>query len=247
MNDNSGHVALKSTQFVFSGAYHRNINNHLLHGGLQVGFMHRVVDFSDITFPAQWDPSLGQYNPLLSSGAEDGDRLSYLDVGMGFIWQKKYGKLTPEAGFSLYHLNNPKESFYGADTRLPMKIGFSAAVKYDISQSFILQPRVLVLNQAKAKDYIAGSDFGYILAPNASGVRQVNAGVYLRNTLAGNTDAFIIMGGVVFRNFQIGISYDLNISPLKSFTNSRGAFELTLIYRSISTVLNTFTIPCERF
>lgn len=247
LNDNSGNIALKSNQFVFSGAYHRTINNHRLHGGVQVGYVHKVVDYGGNTFPDQWDSNLGYYNPSIGSGIEQGDRLSYIDANIGLMWQKKFGKFLPEGGFSLYHINRPKESFYGDNVRLPLKFAINGAMKYDLSSSLYLYPRLLLLNQMKARDYIIGSAAGIALTPNSSGVREVSGGLYLRNTLAGNTDAFIINVNALVRNIQIGISYDLNISSLKAYSNSRGAFEITLVYRSISTVLNTFSIPCERF
>lgn len=247
LNDNSGDIALKANQFVLSGAYHRTINNHRLHGGLQVGYVHKAVDFGKIIFPGQWNPDLGYFDPNTPSGMEDGDKLSYLDVNLGFMWQKKFGKILPEAGVSFYHLNYPKESFYDDNTHLPIKWSFNAGAKYDLAPSIYLYPRLLLINQVKAKDYIFGTNAGLTLTPNSSGVREINAGVFLRNTLASNTDAVIVMVGTMVRNIQIGISYDLNISSLKSYSNSRGAFEITLVYRSISTILNTFTIPCERY
>lgn len=247
LRDNTGNVALKSTQFVASGAYHKTVNNHMLHAGLQVGYMFRIVDYGMITVPGQFNSGTGQFDSSLPSELENGDKLSYLDINFGFLWEKKYGKFKPEAGFSLYHLNNPKESFYDDDNHLPMKTAFQAALKYDVSPSLYIQPRMYLLNQTKARDYIVGSSAGLAVVPNSSGVREIFGGLYLRNTLAGKTDAMIVMAGALVRNIQVGISYDLNVSSLKSYTNSRGAFELTIIYRSISTVLNTFSIPCERF
>lgn len=247
LNDNSGDIALKSNQFVLSGAYHRTVNNNRLHGGFQVGYVHKAVDFRDITFPGQFDPVTGKFNSTLPSGVEDGDRLSYLDVNFGLLWQKKIGRFMPEAGVSMYHLNRPKESFYGEDIRLPAKMAVQAGIKYDISPNLFITPRLFLLNQAKAKDYIAGANAGMTLSPNTSGVREVNAGVFVRTTIANNTDAVIVMASATVRNIQIGISYDLNISSLNTYSNSRGAFEITLVYRSLSTVLNTFTIPCDRY
>lgn len=247
LNDNSGNIALKVNQFILSGAYHRTINNHQLNGGLQIGLVHKVVDFGMLLLPGQWDPYNGYYNSVVPSGAEDGDRLSYLDINLGFSWRKKFGKFEPEGGFSLFHLNHPTESFTGSNNRLPLKSAFQGALKYVITPNLYVKPGLFLLNQVKAKDYILGSNAGYILPPNSSGVREINAGIFLRNTLANNTDAAIVMVGAMVRNLNIGISYDLNISSLKTYSNSRGAFEITLVYRSISTILNTFTIPCERY
>lgn len=247
LNDNSGDIALKANQFVLSGSYHRVINNHRLHGGLQIGYTHKAVDYDLITFNSQFNPATGafdsNYNPL----PEDGEKLSYLDINLGFLWQKKFGKWTPEGGFSVYHLNHPKESFYDNDNRLPAKWSFHGGARYDLSPNLYLMPRLLLMNQVTAKDYIIGSNAGFSVSPNPAGVREINAGLYVRNTLANKTDACIVMVGAMVRNIQIGISYDLNISSLQTYSNSRGAFEITIIYRSLSTILNTFSIPCERY
>lgn len=246
LNDNSGNIALKSNQIILSGAYHRTINNHILHAGVQAGYVHKVVDFGNTTFPDQWDPVLGYYNPALSSGVEDGDRLSYLDMNFGMMWQKKISKFTPEAGFSLFHLNYPKESFYGDNRHIPLKWAVHTGIKYDMTPGFYITPAILLMNQAQASDYVVGFNAGFSVSPNTSGVHALNAGIYLRNMITSNTDAIILMAGTTVRNIRIGISYDLNISTLQTYSNNRGAFEISLVYRSISTILNTFTIPCER-
>jgi type IX secretion system PorP/SprF family membrane protein len=247
LNDNSGDVALKANQVVLSGSYHRTINNHRLHGGLQLGYTHKAVDYNLITFPVQYDPAKGYYDSNYNPLPDDGEKLSYLDINLGFMWQKKFGKWTPEGGFSFYHLNHPKESFYGENNRLPMKWSVHGGARYDLSPSMYLVPRLVMMNQVTAKDYIIGSNAGFSVAPNPSGVREIQGGLFLRNTLANKTDACIVMVGAMVRNIQVGISYDLNISSLKTYSNSRGAFEITIIYRSLSTILNTFSIPCERY
>lgn len=219
----------------------------MLHAGIQAGYVFKAVDFGSNTFPDQWDPNLGYYNSSLPTGVEDGDHLGYADVNFGLMWQKKFGKFLPEGGVSVYHINRPKESFYDDNVRVPARIAIHGGVKYDMSPNLHLTPRILLINQLKAKDYIVGSNAGFTLSPNSSGVREVGGGIFIRNTLASNTDAVIVSASALVRNIQIGISYDLNISSLKTYSNSRGAFEITLVYRSISTILNTFTIPCDRF
>jgi type IX secretion system PorP/SprF family membrane protein len=247
LHDNSGNIALKSNQFVFSGAYHRTINNNQFSGGLQIGYTYKVVDFGDNTFPDQFDVGLGYFNPLISSDVHNGDHLSYLDINLGMMWRKKINKLEPEVGLSLFHLNNPNESFFNENNHLPMKEAIHLALKYDVGPNFYLKPQLLYMNQLNAKDFLFGTHLGYNFSPNSSGVKEINAGVYVRNTVINSTDAMIITVGTMVRNLNIGISYDMNVSALQAYSNSRGAFEITLIYRSISTILNTFSIPCERF
>lgn len=44
-----------------------------------------------------------------------------------------------------------------------------------------------------------------------------------------NKDAVIIHAGINKANQILRLSYDINVSPLKSYTRSRGAFEISLI------------------
>jgi type IX secretion system PorP/SprF family membrane protein len=247
LHDNSGTVALKSNQFILSGAYHRTLNNNQLSGGLQLGYVYKVVDYADNTFPDQYDPDLGMFNPLLTTDAHNGDHLSYFDINAGISWKKKIGKLIPELGISVFHLNSPKESFLNENIHVPVKEALHVGLRYDITPGFFLKPQFLLMNQSQAKDFILGSHAGYELTPNPSGVKEINIGLYFRNSVIYNTDAMIFTLGTTVRNLNIGISYDFNVSSLKAYSNNRGAFEISLIYRSISTILNTFSIPCERF
>ncbi|NJK86635.1 MAG: type IX secretion system membrane protein PorP/SprF [Bacteroidales bacterium] len=62
-----------------------------------------------------------------------------------------------------------------------------------------------------------------------------------------NSDAISFVGGVTINRIDILLGYDFNISGLKTALGNKGAFEISFVYRSISTVLNTYSIPCERF
>jgi hypothetical protein len=43
-------------------------------------------------------------------------------------------------------------------------------------------------------------------------------------------DAFIIAANMDYRNFNVGLSYDINTSKLREATNRRGGFEISIIY-----------------
>jgi hypothetical protein len=54
---------------------------------------------------------------------------------------------------------------------------------------------------------------------------SVLAGVYYRHN-----ESIIPYAGIESGDFQIGLSYDINISSLRTASNSRGGFELSLQY-----------------
>ena len=59
-----------------------------------------------------------------------------------------------------------------------------------------------------------------------------------------NIDAFILGGGAELKQFNLGLTYDFNISPLHKVTNFNGAFEVSLIYTGKSRAKNIPSLPC---
>jgi hypothetical protein len=75
----------------------------------------------------------------------------------------------------------------------------------------------------------------------------VYAGLLFRDGINRNTDAAIGIAGIRFNHLEVGINYDFNISELKVATNTKGAFEVSVVYTSLSSLLNKTAIPCERY
>lgn len=243
-NDQAG-IALSSSQVYLSGAYHKNINNSIFSGGLQIGYVMKSINYDKLAFPDEWTGSSFDPDLIKNSG---NDQLSYVDINVGFGWRKKINKFEPEAGISLYHLNMPTESFSGeSSAKVPMRSAIFVAVKTEISPVLYVKPGILFYTMRGAHDMMIGSQAGLTTAGNRFKVREVYGGLYLRNGLADPTDAVMVMAGAQFRKMAINVSYDLNISKLRAYSNYRGGFELSFIIRSITTVIKTFTIPCERF
>ncbi len=67
-----------------------------------------------------------------------------------------------------------------------------------------------------------------------------------RNGGFSQPDAFIIAGGLRIGRLDFNVAYDTYVSSMKRFNNNVNAFEFVITYNSISSVLNLFTIPCER-
>jgi hypothetical protein len=59
-----------------------------------------------------------------------------------------------------------------------------------------------------------------------------------------NIDAFILGGGAELKQFNLGLTYDFNISPLHKVTNFNGAFEVSLIYTGKSREKSIPSLPC---
>ena len=238
VNDESGNNRLKTNKIFVSAAYHRTINNNSLSAGLQIGYVSEKV--VEMTLPSSIFDEKGKLVP------QPGEHLSYLDVNFGVNWQRKIGIFEPEVGVSLFHVNHPKESFFNDNSRLPLKNMIHVAVRTNILQNFYVKPGFFTYIMKGSKDLVIGSDAGYTFQGNQYRLREARAGIYWRNGLTGDSDAMIALFGVQVRNLDVNISYDFNVSSLSTYTHNRGAFEISFIFKSISTILKTFTIPCER-
>jgi len=246
VNDNSGNAHLSVNKIFLSGAYHNEYKGHNLHAGIQIGFV--VKSFGgDVTYPSQYDRGIGGFNNQLPNNETAlNDNLSYPDINFGLMWSKRFGKIEPEAGYTVFHINNPKESFTDVKNRLPLRHVFHVGTKIDLNQKFFVKPRLLYMNHKRAGDMIIGANFGYNLPVNNYKMESLFFGPHFR-TILNKADALIFALGINFKNIDIGISYDVNISPLQVASSGAGALEFSLIYRSRSSVPNKVAIPCDRF
>lgn len=247
IHDRSGDARLQMNKLFISGAYHKSIKTHTLHIGIQTGLVFKSFSMEELTFPDQWDMSSGYFNGDLAHNETIGEQLSYPDLNFGGIWSKKFRKGEIYIGASLFHWNKPKESFYGNDNKLPSRKVMHAGGKIELGKKFFLTPSALFMNHSKATDMLIGSNIGYYVPENNNKIVAVYAGAFLRDGVKRNTDAYVIVAGMIFKNMDVGLSYDVNISDLNVATDSRGGFEISLIYTGISTSPDKITIPCDRF
>jgi type IX secretion system PorP/SprF family membrane protein len=239
MHDRSGDALLNTNEICLSGAYHRTINNHNLSVGLQVGYVMKTID--QFSLPEDYNPASGQFEPKPNAS----EHLSYLDVNVGVGWRRKINKYEPEAGLAFFHINHPKESFFDdRSSKTPIRSVLYGSVKTELASDLYVKPGFMLYALRGSRDAMVGSQAGFSMAGNRFNVQDIYGGLYFRATSP--SDALMAMLGIKVRNIEVNISYDINVSPLRAYTNNRGAFEISFIYKSISTIIKTFTIPCER-
>jgi hypothetical protein len=110
---------------------------------------------------------------------------------------------------------------------------------------FFVTPNILYMNHHYATDFLFGANFGYNV--NTEIFREITVGPYFRGSGVTTTDAVIAAMFVRTKWVDVGVSYDFNISALSEYTGNRGAFEISLIYKSVSTKVFKTSVPCERF
>lgn len=245
INDKSSGT-LKVMKFMITAGFIKKINIHYINIGIQGGYVTKSVAPNEERFPSQY--SEGKFDPGLSNQeANISSRTGYPDVGMGLRYGFKYHKFEPYINASIMHLNFPKESFFGNGERLKPGSLLNFGLKYHLNNHTGISPGILYIANNKANELSAGSNLYYTFDINDKDAYSVYCGIYFRDGLRRSADALITAAGIQNRRYNIGISYDYNISGLRVATNYRGGMEISLIYIFIKNRTFQSEIPCSRF
>jgi type IX secretion system PorP/SprF family membrane protein len=212
-----------------SGGYSFTFDKKKVHKisiGVQGGVIQKSVDFNELYFENQYTTTGGgSFDQGLPTGETFGANSFWLpDLNAGFVYY--YGadqkKLNPFVGASVFHITEPKESFYGVENKLPMRIMGHGGIKVNLSERIQFIPKVLYMKQKNAQEI----DYSLMMHYHLKG-----SGVILMLQPTYRTvDAFIIEAGVKYSNYEVRLGYDYNTSTLNDFSDGKGGFEISLTY-----------------
>jgi type IX secretion system PorP/SprF family membrane protein len=219
---------ISATNFVVSGGYQiSNPNNSKiqLSTGMQLGVINKRVNTNNLIFDRQFDGSNFDYSlPTF----EQFDRLNrfMFDANVGFSFRSTDAtkKINPFADMAVFHITMPNESFIGSQkSPLPMRWMGQLGARVEMSQKVVIDPSVIYQRQREAEQFLINTMCLYEIEGTPY---QVMGGLGYRTS-----DAVIIHAGVRHNANIFRISYDVNTSPLSTFSNNRGALEFSAIYR----------------
>jgi type IX secretion system PorP/SprF family membrane protein len=198
---------------------------HSVSIGLQMGMTHRNIDYSDLNFDAQYDGLV--FNPNLATGESFArDSRTYFDLHLGASWfyqRNKREKYT--AGFGLYNLTTPEQSYFDAAVPLNSRLNIHASAEIAVAEDWDIMPSILFMSQDNYREFVIGGSARKILLKEAGLLRTVYGGFYFRTR-----DAGYLLAGVDYDEWRVGLSYDFNLSDLRPASNGRGGLELAVIY-----------------
>ncbi len=248
VNDNSGYAFLTVNKIYLSAAYHKRIGNNTFHIGIQPGYVFSNFSKDGLTFPNQYDQGIGGFNGNMPSGENKlEDKISYFDVNIGGAWNGRFGKLQPMGAVSVFHLNNPGQSFMSDKNRLPLRMVLYGGGVYPLTKKWSLLPHLIYMLHKNANEFLLGTNADMKLDKNDLKLKSVYGGILYRDGFNMRIDAIIAIVGVTLKNFDVGLSYDYNISPLRVASNMRGALEFSLIYTNRASCVHKIALPCERY
>lgn len=244
LRDVAGSGSLTSTKILGSVAYHQMLGlASLLSAGFSGGWVNKRVDFSKLTFDDQWnnkffDVTIPNGEPFAYSS------VGYLDLNLGvnyayFASQNAYFN----AGFSVMHLNKPKESFFAEQATSPeldMRYNVFVNASLKLNDLWIVNPNVYYSRMANASETVLGMNANYNLS--GDGKTQLIAGLYYRNK-----DAFIPLVGYQWNDFKITVNYDATTSSLSTYNQTKGAYELSLVKTGLFDPVKALKCPTVKF
>jgi type IX secretion system PorP/SprF family membrane protein len=241
LNDQSGVGGLMFTKIYGSVAYEFDFHNNKFGFGFQAGFISGKVNSWGI-----WDNATGAFTA--PNGEEYfNESTSYADVNIGISWKRKMNKLLPQLALGLFHVNNPNISFFEGNEKQSSQFLIDTRVDFELTEALTFTPLLLFNAQQKTRYSIVGADLKFDLPGKRNPVKAVFGGCHLQNGILENASSVLIQLGTRIKRVNIGLGYEMNLGAFGETTGKTGAFEVAIVYESISTVLNSYSIPCERF
>jgi hypothetical protein len=122
---------------------------------------------------------------------------------------------------------------------------FHTLAEVPLNMKFQLEPKVMWMWTTKANDYLFGSNVRYKTQNKI--IPAIYGGVFYRHGIKRTFDAIYPVIGVVYKNFDFGVSYDINMSVLSKGIKRVKTIEFSLIYTAPSTKVKYKIIPCDRY
>lgn len=250
--DKAGTIALTSTSVLPVLNYHKSLSadrNMYLSAGFSAGMVQRRFDASKMTTNSQYNGS--DPDVTLATGEDlSQNNFLYFDGSAGLSFNSQIGG-NPDNnlyfGVGYHHFNkSAKVSFYNdANVQIDPKWVYSAGVRTSVNDYAYMTFYADYSTQGPYSEIIGGMLYSLKLDAYPDDPQYIiSGGGFLRWN-----DAFIPMVKMEVNPFTFGLSYDVNISTLKTTSQSRGGFELSVSYQKFLDRDNSSSnsVRCPRF
>ncbi|MEO6314249.1 MAG: PorP/SprF family type IX secretion system membrane protein [Chitinophagaceae bacterium] len=247
MTDRTANGILNSNYIAVSTSYHKGLDEdgyHQLGFGFQGTYASKRLDGSRINFENEL--ALDGTWTLPSNESIDGRNINinYFDFNAGLLYNGSSDGLNNfNFGISMYHINRPKESFFGSGYySLNPRLTVHGGSYFKVGETTTLHLTALHSRQANAYETVIGGAVAFNLNNDETeNPTNFYAGSWIRFN-----DAIIPYLGLEWGDFRLGATYDVNYSSAKVGSQSRGGIEMSLIYIK-KPASGRKGIPCPKF
>lgn len=208
-----------------SGAYNvSSSKDYTLSAGVNLGLIYKKVNDDKLVWDAQYDRD--HFDTDLPSGElfqKMGRMMPDLGAGVAYRSTDRNKMVNPFGNFALFHVTTPDESiFRNEKSDLPIRWSANAGARVTVSEGVDIIPQGLYMRQGEDQQVQVGVMGQVALMNDVYGV--VGGASYRLD------DAIIAQVGIKHGNNYYRFSYDVNVSPLRSYTRNNGAFEFSIVY-----------------
>ncbi len=238
-NDVAGDSKMGRTQVLPVVAFHKSLSEDN-DTYLSLGFMGGVVQ-------NRFDPTKLQFDDQFVNGSFNtsnatqqvfnNTNLTYFDGSVGMVFSSSYNEtIKYYLGGAYFHFNKPKVSYNKLlnDIKLPSKVMINAGLTGEIGENNEIIAYADYFTQGGGEQMQAGLLYKHDLVRIEEDAISLYAGSFLRWN-----DAVIPVIKLDYYKLSVGFTYDVNISKLKSASQSRGGFEISLSYRNYLNIRNS--------
>lgn len=250
-HDVAGDIKLKRTQLLPVINYHKSLNpgnDNYISLAFMAGPVNSQFDPTQLKLNDQFlNGSFNPNNPTQQIFQRTG--FSYWDASVGITYNGGFGdNARYYYGAALFHFNKPKVGFYTNNTTtvLNNKWVFNAGLTAPTSDNNTIILFGDYYKQGGNSQFFGGLLYGTELSRNYQ--NDLTTTFYAGGFYRWN-DAFVPVVKLDIHRFNIGLSYDVNVSKLKSASQWRGGFELTMSYTAELSNRSYFgsKVSCPKF
>lgn len=245
LHDRAGSISWVSNHVLPALNYHKslsNTTNRYLSLGFMAGGVQRTIDRSKMTTNSTYD-GLGDGENFPSN------KLTHLDGAVGLSFNTQINDNIENnmfVGVAYHHFHKPRNSFYKNNTiELEPKTVGSAGVRFSVTPQSYLTIQGDYTQQGAYNEIILGALYGIKLGDDwDKPLYTLHGGGFLRWN-----DAFVPVVKLDYHPFAVSLSYDVNISKLKTSSYGRGGFELGISFTGFTNRKNSAVDAtlCPRF
>lgn len=211
----------------YTGVKFGAAENHRMVFAMQAGIINRRVDESKFKWGEQWNPITGYNASNPTSENFAASSATTLDIGAGVLYYDASPdkKANVFGGVSFFHINKPKDPIVSKQSdvlnTIPLRYTIHGGMSFNLFERTNIVPHALFMQQGNARETM----LGVYVQRNVNEETDLMFGGYYRHK-----DALAPFVGVDWRNFIIGLSYDINTSQLGAVSRNVNSFELSLSY-----------------
>jgi type IX secretion system PorP/SprF family membrane protein len=238
-NDVAGDSRLGKTQLLPMLTFHKSLNRDkdtYLSLGVLGGVVQQRFDPTKLKFDDQFVN--GAYSPTNpTSQTFSNTNVMYWDAAVGMSYSSILGNDTRfYLGGAYFHFTEPKVAFASSnDVRLNKKIVLNAGLSIPSSE----WDRVIIYADYFVQGGNSQAQGGFlykhdIIQEDDDEALSFSGGLFYRWN-----DAVVPVLKLDYYKVALGLTYDVNVSKLKTASQSRGGYELTLSYKNFLNIRNS--------